>query len=146
MHRAETIMEAVRTAVTGLATTGLNAFRGRSYDLGPGLVPALLVYMGEDEILEAHTPDRLRSVLTVNLDAVVAETATQVETALNQIRAEATVALAADHTLGLANIVELIEEIGAEEPEISGEGDRPTARQRLVWKVTYDRGRADPAN
>jgi hypothetical protein len=145
VHRAETIMAKVETTLAGLTTTGDNVFRGQAYAISEDQVPALLVIMGEDVIQEKHTPDSVFSILGVNLDAIVSETTTNIDTQLNKIREEATMALAADITLGLA-YVQQIEEIGSEQPEYTGDADRPTARQRTVWAVTYERSRSNPAN
>ena len=145
-HRAETILEAFKTTETGLATTGTRVERGRVYATSPAGTPNLRVFMGADEILEAHTPDRLLSALEVTVEAEVAEISAQVDTKLNVIREEVTVALAADHQLGLPVIVQMTEEVGAGPVEISGEGDRPAARQMFFWSVTYERSRSDPAN
>ena len=143
LHRAESIMRAVVVALTGLTTTGANVFRGRAYEVQAGEVPALLVWMGVDQVAAVHGHDQVDSVLTVNIDAAVREVSAQVDTRLNLIREEVTSALAADHTLGLA-YVRGAQEIGADEPEIAGEGDAPVARQRLEWEVDYRRKRTDP--
>ena len=100
-HRAETILEAVKVLVTGLATTGANVARGRAYALGVDQVPALRVSEDTAEIEEAHTPDRLIEILDIVIEAEVAEITDQVDTVLNTIREEITVKLAADHKLGL---------------------------------------------
>ena len=144
-HRAETIMAAVVTAVTGLATTGARVFRGRAYAVQPAELPCLLVWADADPAEPVQSQDRVQSNLVVNIDAVVREVSAQVDTRLNLIRKEITVALAADYRLGLGFVHE-IEEVGAAEPEIAGEGDAAVASMRLEWTVKYTRGRTDPAN
>jgi hypothetical protein len=142
-HRREQIMDAVVTAVTGLTTTGTNVFRGRAYPLGEAELPGLLVYMGGEEVVSEQTLDEMICVMEVAVVPMVAVTADP-DQALNLIAEESTVALAADYTLALPGVVYRIEEIGADEPEIAGEGETIAAAQRLRWQITYRRNRTDP--
>lgn len=142
-HRAEQIMAAMTTALTGLATTGANVFRGRAYDLQRLEMPALLVFQGDDEIEDGSMFHRVRSALTVNLEAMVREPAAQVDETLNAIRLEVATAIAGSVNLGLGFEIAALEQ-AAERPEIDA-GDAPTARMRIVWAISYWRDRADPA-
>ena len=126
LHRAELILEAALSALTGAE------------------LPALLVWMGEDELLTEYSHDQADYRLAVHVDIVAATITPPVETPLNAIRREVTVALAADHTLGLA-FVETLHEAGATEPSRMAAGDRPAAMQTMVWQATYRRSRLDPA-
>lgn len=143
-HRAEQIMAAVHAAVTGLLTTGANAVRARGDSVAIDAVPALSVWQGVDTVESELSHNQQICTLEINIDAVVAEVATLTDTALAQIRAEVTVALAADYTLGL-DFVYSIREVQADDPEPVGEGDRPASRQRLRWEATYRRSRIDPS-
>lgn len=146
-HRAEQIVTATMAALTGLATTGSNVFRGRSeaHDLQELELPALLVFEGDDDKLEDLLNDYQQWAQEVNIDIVVAEKlAGAAGTTINQIRAEITQALAADFTLGLA-FVEAMQEIGAGTPDFAG-SDREVAGRRIVWRAEYERSRTDPAS
>lgn len=143
-HRAEQIVAAVVTKITGLTTTGARVYRGRLYPLQPTELPALLVYLGADTDGVTLGQSLRESVLNIGLDAVVKTVATQIDTLLNQVRKEVTIALAADHTQGLGFVLDSIEGDAAE-PEPSGEVDQPTGRQRLNWQFRYRRSRTDPS-
>ncbi|MGI9202670.1 MAG: hypothetical protein ACR2Q3_01600 [Woeseiaceae bacterium] len=131
-HKAETILDAVVTAVTGLASTGSNVERGRAYAVSA--VPSLSVFMGEDQIENELSIGYYDRVLEVFVEAHVATTG-DTEQDLNQIRAEVFAALRADHTLGGAAIE--IKPDTESRPEIQGETDTPHALQQLLYLVKY---------
>jgi hypothetical protein len=142
-HRAESIVVAVVAKVTGLTTTGTNVFRGRVYALADTSLPALCVYLGEDRILGQYSQAKFDSELTVNIEAVVKTSSTQVDTVLNQIREQVTIALQADYTQGLAYLLNTLEGDAAA-PELSGDGEQQSAALKLEWKFHYRRARTDP--
>ena len=142
-HRAEQIMQAVVTTLTGLATTGGRVYRGRSNPTPEGDANALLVWQGPDDIIEEMSDEQIDSELTVYIDAQAREISAQIDTTMNQIRLEVTRALAASETLGLA-FVQGIQEEGTDEPGVSGDGDRPIAGMRMTWVVLYRYTRTDP--
>jgi hypothetical protein len=111
--------------------------------LGEAELPGLLVYMGGEEVVSEQTLDEMVCVLDVAIVPMAAVSADPDQT-LNLIAEEATVALAADYTLALPSVVYRLEELGADEPEIAGEGEYIAAAQRLRWQVTYRRNRTDP--
>lgn len=139
-HPIETILAAVLTKVTGLTTTGTNVFRGKGYRFLPAQVPGLAVFMGEENVAEVQSHDRLICELEVFIDLAVAEPTTITDTTINAMRKEITIALAADYTLGLAFVSDF-QEIGGDAPDISGEADRPAAVMRFGWLATYQRNR-----
>ena len=145
-HRAEIIMQAVTAKISGLATTGENVFRGRAGpdDLQAGELPALLVWQGEDDIVSDLMHGEVVSRLTVTIEAQARAAATQIDTVLNAIREEVTVALAADVSIGLGFVHDLAED-GADAPEIDA-GNAVAGRLAMNWVVTYQRNRANPAN
>lgn len=144
-HRAETIMQAVVTTLTGLTTTGARVYRGRTYPIPVADANALAVFQGSDEIQDGSMFHRVRSLLTVNIDAVAREATAQIDETLNAIRREMAAAIGASTNLGLAFEVGALE-MQAEQPEISDDGDRPMGRMRIVLNVNYMRSRMDPAN
>lgn len=142
-HRAESIVEAVKTKVTNLTTTAARVYRGRVYPLQSAELPGLLVYLGADKILRYLSQGQVDSLVTVHIDAVVKSITTQVDTLLNTIREEITVALQQDYRQGLAYVIDTHEN-GAGAPEMSGDADQPTAVMRLSWDIEYRRSRANP--
>lgn len=138
-HRAEQIVAAVHTAVTGLITTGANAFRATSRTIDPGGVSALVVWQGPDLVQSEVSGDQLTCALAINIDVDAADAGA--DTVLNQIRAEVTTALASSHTLGLAFVSD-IREVGSDDLQVIGAG----LRMRMRWLATYRRSRTDPLN
>lgn len=144
-HRAETIVAAVVTTLTGLTTTGARVYRGRAYPIPVADANALAIFQGPDEISEDSLFHRVWSRLTVNIEAMAREATAQVDETLNTIRNEIAAAIGADTNLGLAFEIGALE-VAAEQPEITDEGDRPETRMRIVLAINYMRNRADPAN
>lgn len=142
-HRAESIVAAVLTKVTGLTTTAARAFRGRVYPLQASELPAVFVYQGPDEITQHLLQGKLDSLLTVHVEAVAKSPTAQIDTTLNLIREEVTVALQADYTQGLAYVIDT-REVGAEAPALTGDGDAPSGTLRMTWQIHYRRSRANP--
>lgn len=141
MHRAELVMQAVMAAVQSLPTTGANVERGRVYPLRGNTTAALSVYQGADTPLTEQTWPLHDSTLTVYLDAHVKEHVSTVETTLNQIRAEATIAM---HAHAWPEWVLHVEERGTDEPGIDGAGEKPVGNVRLIWHIRYRRSHDDP--
>lgn len=134
-HRAETILNAVTSTVTGLSTTGSNVERGRVWPVDPR--PALSVFKGEDQVSEPE--GQFYSVvreLQVSIAIHIHATGNP-ETALNQIAAEIFAALTVDRTLGLADVFDTYL-IGDDAPEIDDSLDKPTARMVTNWRVVYE--------
>lgn len=143
-HRAEQILAAVQTKVTGLTTTGTHVDRGRGDDIPAENTPALRVAMGADTILDPWSPQVLECELEVSVFGYAYDSATNIETLLNQIRKEVTIALTADFTLGLA-FVEGLTEQGAQKPDIGSDAAKPSGRLEMQFKVQYQRTRTDPS-
>lgn len=142
-HRAEQVMDAVVTAVTGLTTTGANVFRGREHgERMDGNLPALLIHLGPDTPDEEESSfPRLYSELTVAIEAVLAAGA-DYEATLLKIREEVTVALRSDYTLGLSFVQNTIEG-RAEQPQPADEQGRRFSYP-MNWTVRYSRSWDDP--
>jgi hypothetical protein len=137
-------MAAVLDAITGLATTGSRVQRGRVYNIEE--VPALTLYQGADTPLDADDGQRVISVvdneLLVRVDAHVKTVSTQIDTQLNLIRKEVYAALAPHNVLGLSFVRQVIWR-GADEPELSGEGDQPAARMTMNFGIRYRHSATD---
>ena len=144
--RAETIMTTLLTTLTGLTTTGANVIRGRVYTLEDGALPALSLYMGSDIPIGENGPTNYQfqdSDLLVRVTAHVKSTSEQLDTILNKIRREVHVAMMADHEQGLNYVLTTIP-LGAEEPELSGEGEQPSATMDINWLIRYRAPILDP--
>jgi hypothetical protein len=140
-HRAESILSAVVTNVTSLTTTGTRVHRGRVYAITD--FPALSVYQGEDRVIGQYSQAKYDCELTVLIEALVKTSSSQVDTVLNTIREEVVEALQADYTQGLAYVLNTVEG-DSSAPELSGDGDQPSAMLRMEWKFHYRRSRTDP--
>jgi len=139
-HRAESIMQAVVTNVTGLTTTSTRVSRGRAYPISD--VPALTVEMGQDVVALQNL-----SYIDRDLDIVItghAKQTTQYDTTLNLIREEVHIALMANRQQGLTNYVLDTMPVGDGAPELSGDGDQPISRQRMTWRIRYRHSVTNP--
>ena len=147
-HKAEQIVAAVVTKVTGLTTTGTRVYRGRVEDLPDVQAPALGVFMGPDEPRTDGGSSSYRYIdgdLTVFVEAYSKKTlAADIEPQLNLIRKEVTIALQADVTQGLAFVLDTQE--GDAVPDRSGAGDQPAGTLRMSWVLRYRRLRTDPSS
>ena len=142
-HKREQILDAVVALLTGLTTTGTNVKRGRVHNWKESQIPAISVYQGSDSPQPDSPFDKIDSHLTVITEYHVKTSAAQVDEVLNTIDVEVIKALQANHTLGLAFVYDT-EEGDAEEPDLSGEANKPTATLRKTWVVKYQRSRTDP--
>lgn len=143
MHRAESILAAIKTQLTGLATTGANVFRGRSVRLQDNQHPALIIKMGADKRLAEYSQALMDRALEVKIEIRTKSSTDQLDTELNKIREEVTKALQAAPSLSLAYVIKL-DELDADEPDESGEGNQPIGAQRMEWVVHYRRSYTDP--
>ena len=145
--RAEQIMVAVKTAVTGLTTTGANVQRGQVYPHESNKLPALGVLMGPDVPAVELQTALLDWELTVAIECAVQAdiyngSESGIETDLAQIRKEVHAALFADHTLGLSFVLD-IEPGPAQQPQISGDGNFPIGSMVLNFVIHYRTSRTD---
>lgn len=142
-HRAEDIVSAVLTKVTGLTTTGANAFRGRTYEIPETSVPCVCVYQGGDFPLTNTSPWKfIDSELSIVVEAIVKDSSVQAETTLNQIRFEVARALQQDVTQGLSYVMNTTE--GSASITLDGSTNEVVGRMRMEWVVLYRRVRKSP--
>lgn len=142
-HKAEQIMVAALAAVTGLATTGTQVYRGRVNPLSETVSNALSLYQGADTKEGEDYPTSIR-LLSIYIDIHTKSPTEQVETRLNQISKEVSIAMLATRGLGLGFVID-VEEVGSDEPELSGDADQPDAKQRMTWHIEYRRMTNDPS-
>lgn len=144
-HVRTQIVDAVTTALTGLSTTGANAFKTRVYALARGKLPCLCIYRGREAStpLEMGHPRLMDRTFEVHVE-IVAE-GEDFDDVTDQIAVEVEVALAADFSLG-----GLCKEfyLAGSEPGPIGQGDHGEKRLgslRLTYRATYHTTDADPA-
>ena len=143
-HRAEQIMAAVETILTGLTTTGTNVERSRIYEIPAGIDAALSIQMGADEINDDGNMAFIDRLLNIEVIAHVKATSA-IDTTLNLIRREVHVAMYADRRLGLGESIVIdtvVNDDGA--PELSDRLEKPVALQTLNYIVRYRHSVADP--
>ena len=100
-HVRKQIRDAAATALTGLATTGSNVFKGRYFSIQTPKLPALLVYTtSEDAELGVMGSSRGSDRVLALVVEAYAISKTVVEDTLDQIAVEVEEALASDITLG----------------------------------------------
>ena len=139
-HRAELIMAAVLTNVTGLTTTGARVSRGRAYPVET--TPALTVESGNDQIVVQNL-----SFIDREMDVLITahvKTTGQYDTTLNLIREQVHIALMANRSQGLISVIIDTMPVGDEAPELTGDADKPTARQRMNWRIKYRHAVTNP--
>lgn len=146
--RTEQILAAVKTALTGLATTGANVERGRIYPHQVEKLPALSIMMGADVpaaelmtgLVDWDFSFMVEAAVRVAPDYTDLESG--VETELNQVRKEVHIALFADTTLGLSFVHDIIPG-PVDQPQLHDEGDAPHGSLAMQFTVRYRSSRAD---
>ena len=134
MHRAESIMSAVETAITGLTTTGARVVRARVRTVETA--PALSLEQGADDVNpELSNYPKIARELNVKIISHVKDNDTA-DSDLNLIREEVYSAMMADRTLGLSYVVDT-DLIGDDEPEFTGDADQVSGRQQMNFVVKY---------
>lgn len=142
-HKVEQILDAVIVLVTGLTTTGVNVKRGRVSPLKESISSALSVYQGADNAGDYNWPS-VYSSLIIYIDVHVKDSSEQIDQVCNRIRKEINIAIMAVDRLALSFVTDINEE-GAGEPELSGDGNKPTAVMRVTYIIDYNRSVTDPS-
>lgn len=133
-HRAEQILEAVRQRLTGLPTTGVRVERARVWPTEE--CPAISIERGDD--VPTDTGRRLAFIdrrLQVLVTAYVKSPA-NFETDLHVIAAEVYAALFADHTQGLAFVLDT-HWLGDSRPQTNAETETRSATMEMNFAITY---------
>ena len=134
-HVRKQIRDSIKTALTGLATTGANCYQSRVFPFEPSKLPALLIYT-KSETTDFDTislPRDVMRVLEINVEAYVQGTANYDNT-LDQIAVEVEEVIAADVTLGgLTKDLQTV----AFEADFTGDGEQTVAIGRFTISATY---------
>ena len=133
MHKAETILNAIKTALTGLATTGDRVERDRVYP--PEQCPALSVNQGGEDPIAGRENMQFQDV-ALEVEIIIQVKSGTKSSDLNQIKAEVYAALMADTTQGLAYVHET-QWAGDSAPEPSGDAEINTTRCIMRFLVAY---------
>lgn len=142
VHTRERILEAFVATLTGATTAGDNVHRIRVYPHTS--VPALEVGQGSDEVIDDGPAPAWDRLLLVHVDIIAQALADPIESALNALAREVHVALLADVTQGESAIIDTVP-VGDDEPEITADAERKTARLRMTFRAHYRTSVADPA-
>lgn len=144
-HLRKQIRDAMVAAVTGLATTGTNAFGTRIHPVEAARLPAVLVYATE-ETSDTTTlgVDGTQQRITTFEVACVARKAAGVEDEIDQIALEVEQALHTSFAGGaLAALVKRLELV-TWEFEFDPEADQPLAAGILSYLAEYGTKESDP--
>lgn len=134
-HVRKTIREYFGTQLTGLTTTGANAFESRVYPMQSAKLPAILIYTTTESSEEqAFSSKRVQNrLLSVEVQGFV-RAISNFDDTLDLIAKEVEVAILDDPTLGgLAINTELT----STQADYSGDGEQPVGTIRLTFDVQY---------
>jgi len=143
--RAEQIVAAVNTTVTGLTTTKQNTRVNPVYTQEPDNLPALDIFQGDDVNLSELGATNVSFVdndLSIIFRAYVRKNNNYVVN-LNLIRKEIHIALMADHTQGLSFVITTIPQ-SAGTPVLEF-GDKPISTMDMSFIFRYRHSITDPS-
>jgi hypothetical protein len=147
-HRAEQILAAVETAL--LVDGTFEVLRAPVDALSGTLqqIPAACIFTGESPPVDDDgfsVMGSLRSEMTGYVDVWdQADRSTNIETKLNDLRKKTHIALMMTARLGLSFVIDF-RPIGADEPELSTDGEALTGKQRTLWIAEYNSSVTDPS-
>ena len=130
MHQATNILSAIKTALTGLGTTGVNVYQTRAYPINP--TPALSIRLSSIDPVRQISNAFLDSFVDVDVLIHVSGSSETLDAEILQIDAEVYAALMADRTLG-GVAIELDPQTLT--VESSAETEEPTALGLRRWRV-----------
>jgi hypothetical protein len=133
----EDILEAVKTTLTGLTTTGSNVQREQAYDIEQANLPFIVINEGEDIVEGQRAQAYIDWALTVDIDLLFRADKDTAITSINTMRNEVHTALMVDYTLGIPASVKYIGVVRTERPTVDASGDRPIVRQRVTYEIKY---------
>lgn len=143
-HRAEQIGARIVAIHTAANFDRAELHRATDYDPGTEL-PAVSVEFGADlPPAESNIPI-IDSVLTVSVILIVsAATEVDVVSQLMELRTRSHIALMADRTLGIPDVVGDVAYGGASAPIIEKPGEKLAGRMETTWLVRYRMNLLDP--
>lgn len=142
-HVRTQIIDAVKTAITGLSTTGNRVFKQRRYPTSSPKLPCWLIYRGSEisEPDEQGSPRLISRTFDFHLEGLAE--GTTADDVLDTMAAEAEAVLAADLNLGglCHNIQIATTEPG---PVLDSQSEKQVASLRLTFRVEYLTTDQDP--
>jgi len=137
-HVRKQIRHRAKTLLTGLTTTGANAFASRVKPLQDAELPALLIDTLESGDIRAGSAFGAGRILERSLPLTISAAVKQNDTyqdTLDQIFKEVEIALAGDNTLN--GLCKYVQPGGEPAVELSGDGEKPIATGRMIFEVVY---------
>jgi len=146
-HMREQLLSELACRLTGLHETGSNIYRARVYPQESAKLPSINILQGPDQPLADGAPGAsyhyVDHLFGVTFELRVRATS-DIDTTVNRITQEITETLMDDITQGITGVYDTIEDLTSE-PELSGEGEQPTARVDMLWRFRYRTLRTDPS-
>jgi len=143
-HRVEQIIDAVKAAVTGLATTSANVERGRFQSVEGSKTAELTVTQGASSPAQEPNVAFQYPAIEVVITAHAKGQDGTVESTINQIAKEVYIAMMADRQLGLPEFVIDTEWLGNSEPSLSTM-EKPTMSMEMRFSVQFQHSYTDPS-
>lgn len=137
-HARKQIRDAIKTLLTGLASTGANVWTNRVYPLDDAALPGIIIRTMPETVAPGGTlSKKIRRVVTFDIEARVKadEGDDPLDDQLDQICAEVETVLAADVTL--SGKVQSCALVGTT-PSYSGAMERPVGIVVMSWVVAYN--------
>lgn len=151
-HARETIRKAIKSAITGLTTSGARVRDWSLYAKGPLGHPALSLEVGSSATTPSETVDNefgdgelrdLPFVVEARAVQAISGTVESLEDTLDDMCLEVEVALAGNKTLGLSYVHDMM--LVATTIEVSGDGEAPVGKARMEWLLRYSTDKTDPS-
>lgn len=133
-HLHKQIRDKLKTALTGLTTTGSRVWANRLQPLQDANLPALRLYADEErtEPLTIHAPRMVSRELTVVVEAC-AKATTALDDTLDLISKEVEIALAAGLTFGAVNLPVFYTGMSFDDEQL----DKPVAVKRMTFSIPF---------
>jgi len=140
-HVRKSIRDNVKTALTGLTTTGSNVYQTRVYPLAEDKLPGIAIYTRTEDV-EYQTitvPRAKERTLRIAVEAYV-KALTNYDDTLDKIALEVEAALYTDLTRGgFAKDTRVV----SFDSQFSGDGDQPIAYATMEVEIDYFTGEDD---
>lgn len=140
-HVRKSIRDNVKTALTGLTTTGSNVYQTRVYPLAEDKLPGIAIYTRTEDVeYQTITAPRLKErTLRIAVEAYV-KALTDYDDTLDKIALEVEAALYTDLTRGgFAKDTRVV----SFDSQFSGDGDQPIAYATMEVEIDYFTGEDD---
>lgn len=136
-HLRNQIRDAIKSALTGLTTTGSRVYASRDHSMQAADLPGLRIFTGEEQIsIQSLGVGRLRErKLLLVVEACVKANSAYDDT-VDDICKEVEIKIDSAGTQTLGGLCKWIEPTGFQ-LDIDGDGDKTVAVGRMTFEVTY---------